>query len=266
MKLIFSNNNSIDLGIQNTELCNVYKKIYKNLCHAELMFREWDNPYYTDSLTYEQLVDRLESYAQIVSVKIDKVRCLAREKLYFNEIHKIYELNYNGHPEWLDFHEHIHLCEHYYNRLKILDIDYREKAGMLERPFDLAWLKDSTVEIKAGDVFVSWAELGKIPYSYWNNDEPDDFNRLCQLSKPWLKLRPKIKIALEDFNDLTNKPLEEFKAWWSKYEEDWCRHWNLKSWSVTDMFSNAILGRIEDINTVKSLLQNNINPIRVSML
>jgi hypothetical protein len=31
MKLIFSNNDSIDLGIQNTELCNVYKKIYKNL-------------------------------------------------------------------------------------------------------------------------------------------------------------------------------------------------------------------------------------------
>jgi len=268
MKLIFSNNTQVDLCIKDNDLGQLYNKIYKNLRHATLRFREWDNPYYLDHITYEQLINNLEFYGHKVDVIIDRLRVQAREQLYFNQIHKIYELNYNGRLEWLDFHEHIHLCENkndHKPRPKILDIDYREKAGMLEQPFDLNWLTESTTLIQAGDVFVTWAELGKTPYFYWRDNEPTDLERLCRLAKPWLKLRPKIKVALEDFDNLKNKELEQFNQWWTTYEADWCHHWNLKSWTVKDMFSSAVIGHVTDPGAVKLLLQNNVHPTGVSM-
>lgn len=267
MKLVFSNAIKIDLGINNTELSETYKKIYKNLCHATLEFREWDNPYYKDRLTYEQIVDRLELYGQRVSVVVDKSRCLAYDQTHYNDLHKIYEMNYNGNPAWLDFHEHIHACEHYYDqhRVRILDIDYREKAGMLEKPFNLSWLKHSSAQVNAGDVFVSWAELGKTPYQYWLNKEPNDIKRMCQLAKPWLKLRPKIKIAIEDIDELKDKQVQEFESWWKDYQAEWCQHWGLESWTLNDIYSNAIIGHIDDVAELQTLLKNNINPVGVSM-
>jgi hypothetical protein len=266
MKLLFSNSNQIDLGINDTILGSLYKKIYTHLSKTELVFRDWDNPYYLDHLTYEELVEKLTLYAHRVAVEIDKNRCLTFDQRYFNEIHKIYELNYNGQPAWLDFHEHIHLCEYYsHRRTKMLDIDYREKSGPLEKPFDLKWLEDSTTYVKAGDVFVTWAELGKTPYFYWSNGEPNDIDRLCRLAKPWLILRPKIKIALEDIDHMGNKKIKEFESWWADYEEPWCRHWNLKSWSSQDMFSSAVVGKVSDLDAVVSLLQNNTNPTGISM-
>jgi len=264
MKILFSNGNTTNLGILNTPLGDVYRRIYKNLCQVDLQFRDWDNPYYLDRLTYDQLVDQLVFYAKQVLVEIDRTRCLAQDQIYFNEIHKIYELNYHGQSEWLDFHEHIHLCEYYAQRLpKVLDIDYREKAGILERPFKLEWLADSTTEIKTGDVFVSWAELGKTPYTYWSNNEPNDVDRLCKLAKPWLKLRPKILIALEDIDTLKNKKKSEFEKWWAQYHPIWCRYWNLESWTIKDMYSVTVIGKVDDVELIKTQLKNNINPIKI---
>jgi hypothetical protein len=266
MKLIFSDNTLIDLGIKEHALGQLYNKIYKNLCRVPLVFRDWDNPYYLMKMSYPQLVDKLVLYGKQMSITVDSTRCLKQEQQYFNELHKIYELGYDGQPGWLDYHEHIHLCEKYYDHQPmILDIDYREKAGMLEKPFELKWLENSTTVITAGDVYVSWAELGKTPYGYWSNNEPNDFDRLCKLSKPWLILRPKIKIALEDNNSIENKKIDEFESWWSKYESDWCRHWNLKSWTTQDIFSKTVFGKIQDVSAIQTLLKNNINPIGISM-
>lgn len=259
MQVKFSNTDVFDLAIQEHDVGNVYNKIYKHLHHAKLEFREWDNPYYLDQISYEQLVDKLTLYAGKVGVAINRELALAKDQSYFNQIHKIYETNYNGNSQWLDFHEHIHLCEVKPNP-HVLDINYREKSGMLETPFDLNWLAESTYKLNAGDVYVTWAELGKTPYAYWRDNEPDDLNRLCQLAKPWLTLRPCIKIALEDVNNLENIRISEFELWWTKHEKEWCRHWNLKSWSVQQIFSGVVFGHVQDIDRMRLLLQNNIRP------
>jgi hypothetical protein len=266
MKLIFSDHSTFDLGIKEHALGQMYKKIYKNLCRVNLIFCDWDNPFYLTQVSYAELVNKLVFYGKQISITVERNRCLDQEQQYFNELHKIYELNYNGQRNWLDFHEHIHLCESYHNwRPEILDIDYREKSGMLEKPFDLKWLEDSTTVVKAGDVFVSWSELGKTPYGYWDNNEPDNIDRLCELAKPWLILRPKIKIALEDIDFLKNKKITEFESWWSKYESDWCQHWNLKSWSTQEIFSKTVFGQIQEVDAVRDLLKNNINPTEITM-
>jgi hypothetical protein len=265
MKLILSNGTIIDLILNNSLLSLQYQKIYKNLSHVPVPFRPWDNPHYID-MDYEQLVDNLTFYASQVSVKIDRELCLSRDQTYFNAVHKIYEENYNGDPRWLDFHEHIHLCEfHGQAKNNALHIDYREKAGLLEKPFDPQWFSESSTKITAGTMYVAWAELGKTPYSYWQNNEPDNLDRMCALAKPWRKLRPKIIIALDNIDTLSNKKVEEFEAWWKNYSDQWCEHWNLSSWTVHEMHSVSVLGHTPDLDLLISELKNKNFPVRVTL-
>jgi hypothetical protein len=265
MQILFSDKDTVDLTLASTPLAVVYQKIYKHLCHVPIPFNEWDNPYYVINTPHQELVNKLIFYANQVSVQIDQSACMSQDQQYFNTIHEIYEKNYNGDPAWLNFHEHIHLCEKNNNveRYNFLHIDYREKSGMLERPFDFDWLRYSTTKIKAGDVFVRWAELGKTPYTYWKNGEPNDSTRMCELIKPWLVLKPKMCIALEDIDTLKNIESHEFESWWKQYSEIWCRHWNIPAWTLIDIFSAVIFGKVEDFEKIKEKLKNSITPTKI---
>jgi hypothetical protein len=266
MKIVFTNLESVDISLDNSDFSKIYQKIYKHLSKVPIPFQEWDNPYYLDQFSYSDLVDKLLHFSSKLSLSIDQKKCLAQDQFYFNEIHKIYETNWDGNPLWLDFHEHIHLCENFFSTTKnILSIDYREKAGLLERPFDLKWLNDATTNIQAGSVFVEWSELGKTPYHYWQNQEPSDIVRMCELSKPWLKLKPKIIVALEDIDRLAAKRKfeSEFEKWWQKYQKDWCQHWNIPSWSLRDMFSVKVFGQVADVESIKTYLKAGEIPTRV---
>jgi hypothetical protein len=263
MKLLFSNDSTIEIDIDNSQLGTTYQKIYKNLTHVPIPFSKWDNPYYLKTLSYIELVDQLILYANLVSVKVDRELCLQRNQQHFNDIHKIYEKNYDGHRAWLDFHEHIHLCEYYDRPCKFLSIDYREKAGPLEKKFDMTWMKNTTTKIKKGDIFVQWAELGKTPYSYWLNNEPTDIARMCELAKPWLKLRPKLLIATDNKDTLENVKVDEFTEWWKQYSKPWCDHWGLESWTIKDIYAANVFGNVPDIDRIIFNLKNNILPVRV---
>lgn len=265
MQILFSDRDTIDLTLASTPVGLVYQKIYKHLCHVSIPFCEWDNPYYVINTPYEELVNKLIFYATRVSVQIDLNACMVQDQHYFNTIHAIYEKNYNGNPDWLNFHEHIHLCEKI-NKVEccnFLHIDYREKAGMLEQAFDRDWLRYSTTKIKAGDVFVQWAELGKTPYMYWKTGEPDEPTRMCELIKPWLRLKPKVCVALEDIDTLKNIECQEFESWWSKHSKNWCHHWNISTWTLNDIFSAVVFGRAEDFVKIKEKLKNAITPTKI---
>jgi hypothetical protein len=266
MKILFSNDQTIALDVDNSALGQTYQRIYKNLSTIPLDFRPWYNPYYLDHMTYAELIDQLILCANKLSITVDRARCESQDQTYFNDLHKIYENGYDGRPAWLDFHEHVHLSERFHRRdpdLRFLLIDYREKSGPLERPFDMAWMANATTQIPAGSAYVNWSELGKIPYEYWLTNEPDDVDRMCQLIKPWITLRPKISIALEDIDTVANKPIAEFESWWNQYKKIWCQHWNLPDWTVKDIFSYAVFGQVADVELLKTNLKNNITPVRI---
>jgi hypothetical protein len=264
MKLLLSNDKIINLNIDDSSIADVYQKIYKNLSHVPVPFRPWDNPYYLENISYEILVDYLCQYGKNLSVDVDKELCLQQNQEYFNSIHKIYEQKYDGTPNWLDFHEHIHLCEFYFQKKsKPLQLDYREKAGLLEKKFDMNWMSTATTKIKKGDIYVYWAELGKNPYHYWENNEPTDLTRLCELAKPWLKLRPKLLIALEDCDTIVGKNVDEFNSWWEKYRKIWCHHWGIDSWTIEDMFAVVVFGKVPDVDLLIEYLKDNALPTRV---
>jgi hypothetical protein len=265
MKILFSNNVTVDLEIDDSPVGKIYQKTYKHLSPIPIPFSLWDNRYhYKNTVEYSELVDQLILYASRISINIDKARCLAQDQDYFNAIHKIYEKKYDGSSGWLNFHEHIHMCEHYYNRSpSVLSIDYREKMGPLEKPFDRSWQSNTTTKIKAGDVFVAWSELGKTPYTYWADHEPIAMDRMCELIKPWIKLIPKIKIALEDIDRLENIKVAEFETWWEQHKGPWLQHWNLSDWTTHDIFSVNVFGRTTQLDLLLAQVENNITPTRV---
>jgi len=264
MQIVFSNGQTVDLILQSTPVASVYQKTYKHLQHIPVPFRDWDNPFYFDNQTHSDLVEKLILYASKVGVQINKESCLAQDQNYFNSLHRIYEKNYNGHTTWLDFHEHIHACEkHLRTNSKFMTIDYREMMGMLEVPIDPVWQVNRTTKICAGDVFIQWSELGKSPYTYWKHNEPDDQHRMQELAKPWLRLIPKIQIALEDLDCLNDVDTTEFNAWWKNHSQEWCRHWNISDWTVKDIFGVVVLGRTQHVEEITTLLKNNQTPVRV---
>jgi len=266
MKLIFSDHQIVDLIIDNSPLGITYQQIYKNLSRVPIPWKFWDNLYYKEKFVYSEIVDRLSDYAQKVSIDLDRLRCLERDQEYFNYIHKIYEKNYNGDPGWLDFHEHIHICENYHQpRENLVCIDYREKSGLLEKPMNPDWLINTRTTVSAGDIYVEWSELGKTPYGYWKNQEPDDLARMCELAKPWLKLRPKIYIALEDINRLQDIERDMFEHWWEKYHADWVKHWGISQWTTENIFGVSVFGKTNQLGLLKEQLKNNVVPIRVSL-
>jgi hypothetical protein len=264
MKLIFSNNQTVNLRLDDTSLGACYQKIYRHLSSVVIPFKQWDNPYFRDHISYTEQVDRLDNYARKISVEVDKKKCLNQDQVYFNIIHKIYEQNYNGDPAWLEFHENLHLCELYFKKKKkFLVIDYREKSGLLEKPMQQEWYVSTKTKITAGEIFSSWAELGKTPYAYWQNNEPNDIGRICQLAKPWLKLRPIMYIALEDIDTLEDVKQDEFNHWWRQYREQWTAHWNLSVWELDNMLGVNILGNTNQLTLLNDQLINNAIPLYV---
>lgn len=264
MKILFPNNVHIDIVLDQLPITAVLLSIFKHLQHATLPFKDWDNPFYSKLLTYDDLVKKLQRFGKYVGIDVITDRCY--DQHYLNELHKIYETSYNGQPQWLDFHEHIHLCEYKKigNFLNVMSLDYRELAGPLEKKFNPDWLDNSSTIIKAGDVYIEWAELGKSPYGYWSSQEPNNIDRLCQLAKPWLKLRPKLRVSLQDQDLLSRVDAVGFNQWWAQYHNTWCQHWNLQSWTLErHMYAAVVVGKITDQDTVIDLLKNRIHPVKV---
>ena len=93
MQIVFSDNTSVELILEPTPLAAVYQKIYKHLGQVAVPFRDWDRPFYCNTQT--ELVEKLIFYASKVSVTVCRESCLNQDQDYFNDIHKIYENNYN---------------------------------------------------------------------------------------------------------------------------------------------------------------------------
>lgn len=254
MHFLFNDLSVINFELFDTEVATKIYKSLKHLQHVNLNFRPWDNPFNQSS---SQAL--LSEYAKKLNIDINTEQDIFDQK-YLNYLHEIYEKNYNGEDYWLDFHEQIHRCENF-NRTEpcICEIDFRENAGPLTQKFNLQWMKESIIKVKKGDIFIKWSELGKTPYNYWQDQEPDNLQRICELAKPWITLRPKFSVAFEDIDFLKNKEITNFENWWKTREKQWCDHWNLDNWTLKDQCSVLVIGKVNNLPEMQSKLEKNIS-------
>jgi hypothetical protein len=264
--ITLANGTTVELETISSPVETTVRSMLKHLQHVPLPFKAWDNPYWQDTVSYNELVDQLAIFASKLEITVDKQRCLDRDDEYFNILHNTYELNYNGDPVWLDYHETIHLCQRFFykKRTKFAAIDWREKAGPLVKTFDPQWAKNGTTKIKKGDVYVEWNELGKTPYMYWLEKEPNSLARINELVKPWSRLRPKLTIAMEDMDLLEKYQVIEFLDWWKEYQEQWCKQYNLSSWTIEDL-SCIVVYKILNFDQFELELKQENNPIKITL-
>lgn len=254
----------IDMVIGNP-VADKIRTMYRYLKHIPLKFYEWDSPFYYKKVGSNRILDSLTKLGKYVGIDVDKELC-SRDPTYTNYLHQIYENSYNGDPVWLEFHEHIHLYEISQNKRTLRNlilIDYREKSGLLNSKFEFEWSRFFVTKIKKGDVVVQWAELGKCPYKYWIDQEPNDIVRLCQLAKPWLELKAQFYIATEDIDFLSDMHIEEFESWWANWSTPWCHHWNIPKWGPNEIAGNVVIGKILEIDKVTNLVNAGVYPVGI---
>lgn len=256
MKLIFDID-SVDIDLHPGTPTDLILKYFKHLQHVPVPIRDWDYPFYLDHVKLEQVIEKLCNFAMQLHIEIDPERC--DQQSYLNHLHGIYEKNYNGGPHWLDFHENIHLCETLIKPDcgKVLAIDYRELAGPLLLDFDRTLLNQHRFDLSPGDVTAGWSELGKTPYGYWKSQEPEDVDRICELVKPYLTFRPRLEITIQPRPERDPVDIENFLKWWACYENVWCKHWNLPSWSLDQMFGKFVIGHVVNFDKFLQLLRSN---------
>lgn len=264
LKLVFSDHSSLIINLNDSVTAANLANMSKHLQRLPLRFCNYDNPFsYTSTIIIEQLLKT----ANLLNISIDQTRL--NDQLYLNSLHQIYERGYNGDKIWLEFHESIHMKETI-NSGKIpntCNIDYREMSGPLAQKYSMEELLTCQSTFVAGDCFVSFSELGKTPYAYWRDGEPDDINRLIRLAKPMIRLNFKISIALADIDrTVCQQDQLEFDNWFNSYKNDWCNHWSLPDWTISQILGAINVGKINDVGILIYNLKNNINPTKLTLI
>ena len=264
MNLVLNTGEKLPFDLYQNEPAVASRSQLKHLQHVTIPFRDWDLPYQLWQTDLSITTKKFFELGTAVGIKVDTNRC--NEQLYLNQLHEVYERNYDGNPAWLSFHEHLHLLEKR-NRTNHLRIDYRELAGLVEKPFKYDWVKTGNLKISKGTIYTQWSELGKTPFDYWTSNEPNDLSRMTELSKPWIKYKAVFKIALEDI-DLSvvyADQQEEFKLWWAGCHHSWCQHWNIPEWTLEQMHSGIPIGFMESVDWLFELLVKGSKPYRLSL-
>lgn len=265
IKIIFENGDEHVVELSDSPLKNKILKALKHLQHVKLPFKLYDNTFLQ---TCDTAKEQLLTWATEVGVDID-VDDLKKQE-YLNALHEIYEKNYNGDPAWLQYHEAIHITEQFLSADTVphnrLSLDYREKAGPTNSPYEEHELQDFTLTIDPGDCVVVFNELGKTPYQYWSTGEPDNIVRLCQLAKPLLRFNFSISMHFDyvDKNNLLN--LDKFLIWFEQYKTEWCNHWNLKDWTKEQIIGVIKIGHCKSWLQVADLLKSGVEPVYLRLI
>jgi len=250
-------NTQIQLTLYSNPVADYVLQQFKHLQHVDLESGPRDNVFdtvYTD-------LDAVKTHIQTAAAELNiKLEDRLDDQDYLNYLHQVYEKNFNGHRAWLDFHEMIHTAEEHNGHLypKIFTVDYRTKAGALTKSFDRKYLKYATTNLLKGKAYITWQELGKTPYNYYVDSEPDDIQRLCELAKPWLHLRPSFFIACEDFDFVARNDFAGYTNWFNTYRNKWCQHWGIQDWRDEESFMVIPIGEVGDIDSlIDNLKQGN---------
>lgn len=264
INLILDNDNEYHINIDNENPLGKYiLDSFKHLQNLPLCLGLRDLPIkYDKSYLHNQLLDTSKELGLNIDQRTDQS--------YLNYLHTIYEkqgpLN-DLNETWLEFHELIHLIEECNNHFvkTSIHIDYRNKAGLLEKPFSREYLDYSTLTYKKGDVVMTWAELGKTPYAYWKNGEPNDIDRIKQLAKPWTTIRPCFEIKITDGSSLKVTDKNMFIAWFSQYMKEWMDHWQILDWTYEEQFCYIKIGEIDNLDNLLSDINLGNLPVRITL-
>lgn len=266
IKIIWSDQNSVDLILFDNELSHWYSRCVSHLKNIPLHFGPRENPLDV-SQSIASLSDSLIKHFSFFNISVDLVKLPFQN--YLNQLHEHYLKNFDqskgslDQKRWLQIHDLIHLLESNNYASSFIWVDYKESAGPLIKKFNRQFLKYSTTVIKKGHCYLSAHELGKDLYKYWNDKEPNDIDNICRISKPWLFLRPLLDVAIKDHEHKKHHD-KSFLAWLEKYRYKWCKHWSLSDWQPQELSAFIPIGYIEDIDLLLERFAKLDYPVKIT--
>jgi len=176
------------------------------------------------------------------------------------EMHDVYVTMANDpacdiYNETYSLNKYIHLCEHTLNgpcTLPNVTIAWGTNDGMTMQDFDTNPYEFYTTNIVPGNIYLYWVEIGKRPFEYWADKDPDNIEHFLSVACPHKTWSAHCKIAL-----LTppTQLSENYVRWFNKYKQAFLDKWNLKEWELLHDFGAIELATLQDSTTHSLLLE-----------
>lgn len=268
LKIIWEDGYIAHLELADNPVAEFYYSCIRRLQHLDLFFGPRETPYHpliTDKNLTQQLLQK-----QLKELEVDVDPDKLDDQLYLNYLHDIYFQKCNSqdrkyYTQWTYAHDTIHLLEvHNKHRINssVIVFNYRNNAGLLYKNFDRSYLQYATHSVDPGTCFLVEQELGKNPLTYYQDQEPNDIETICRLSKPWVNLIPTMNIATKS---LLPAPVpQDFVQWFADYKDQWCQHWNISNWTPSEMYAKIPLGHLSNFDELHNRFKNNNYPKRVT--
>jgi len=245
LKIVFNNNNKKQELLYNTVLNPVSERWIKKIKHLSKIKH---SPIETTDVSFVQDITHIHrEFCEFAGVEYNNIDYNEQQSL--NLLHELYVSNHDrlsmikNNDIVYKFHNAIHELEKK-NRDVRFYIGWGTKEGPLEEQFNCnEYYAETFVK---NNLYLPWTELGKTPLDYYNNNEPTDLNRFCELSKPHITLRAKFMIALKDFDPPALSP--EFKQWFAQFRTPWLEHYNIRDWRARDEYLGVLLAEPQDQN------------------
>ena len=264
----------VDIQLFDNPVAEYYYQCIKHLQHLDLHFNLRTNPLHPDRLSLQKRLQNLLVMASRCEVDVNEDRLL--DQTYLNVLHDKYFDNTDGkgcdNPDWLNFHDAIHVVEQWYNHEPqgSIWVDFQQLAGHFVTHFDRHLLKYSTTNVTAGTCYIEARELGKTICKYIMDDEPFELEHMCKIMKPWIDLKPVLNIAVQDedkqsmFTTVQSLYHQRLQTWLTDFQKTWTKHWNLENWDITNEHRVLPIGHIHDIETVVNCFKQQDYPVRIT--
>lgn len=200
----------------------------------------------TTGVSFSQNIEHLHrEFCEFTGLEYNSIDYNEQQSL--NLLHELYVSNHGklsklkNNDILYKFHNAIHELEKQEIRKRFY-IGWGTSEGPLEERFNCnefyaeAFIKNN--------LYLPWTELGKTPLDYYNNNEPAEFNRFCELSKPHMTLRAKFMIALKDYNPPAIS--QDFQQWFAPFKTQWLEHYKIRDWRARDEYLGVLLAEPQD--------------------
>jgi len=243
LKIVFNNNNKKQELLYNIVLNPVSERWIKKIKHLSKIKH---SPIETTDLSFSQNIEHVHrEFCEFAGLEYNRIDYNEQQSL--NLLHELYVSNHDrlstvkNNDILYQFHNAIHELEKK-NRNVRFYIGWGTAEGPLEEQFNCN--EFYAKKFIKNNLYLPWTELGKTPLDYYNNNEPSEFNRFCDLSKPHITLRAKFMIALKDYDP--PELSQEFQQWFSQFKTQWLKHYNIKDWRPCDEYLGVLLAQPED--------------------
>jgi hypothetical protein len=243
LKIVFNNNNKKQELLYNTVHNPVSERWIKKIKHLSKIKH---SAIETTGLSFAQNIEHVHrEFCEFAGIEYNSIDYNEQQSL--NLLHELYVNNHDrlstvkNNDILYKFHNAIHELEKK-NRNVRFYIGWGTSEGPLEEQFNCnEYYAETFVK---NNLYLPWTELGKTPLDYYNNNEPEDIDRFCELAKPHETLRAKFMIALKDFNP--PRLSQEFEQWFAPFKSLWLQHHNIKDWRACDEYLGVLLAEPQD--------------------